>query len=251
VDSLESLLLHPSRHLLWPGTFNVRDVGGYPTADGRRTRWQTLLRGDGYYCRRERADLEALHTGISTVVDLRSESELRERPSPFRSSRRPRYVNAPLFDEDARPAADGSASQYEAYRFVIDHRSGDLVRILGLLAEPGALPALVHCHAGKDRTGIVVALLLALVGVPRRIIAEDYGLSARYLTEAYIDEAITRAAARGLSHEEWAERFPCPPLLMVSLLDHVDTTYGGVGAYLLAAGLAPEQMRSLRAALAA
>jgi protein-tyrosine phosphatase len=247
MDELEDLLRHPLRHVAWHGTFNVRDIGGYPTRGGRRTRWRTLLRGDGYYCLTEAACAEALRMGIRTIVDLRGDRERLERPSCFQTSYHMFYMNEPLFEtDDPTYESDSASSRGDVYRAVVDRRSAELARIFVRLGQPDALPALVHCTAGKDRTGIVIALLLGLLGVHHRMIVADYALSTRFLTEDFIKDGLARAASRGVSREVWYRHFPCPPELMLSLLEHVDTTYGGVCEYLRAAGLTSTDIDALK-----
>jgi protein-tyrosine phosphatase len=239
------------RRIAWHGTFNVRDIGGYPTHGGRHTRWRMLLRGDGYYCLTEAAGRDALRTGIRTIVDLRGDRERLERPCRFQTSSRLQYINEPLFDADDPSYETGSgASRGDVYRAVIDRRSAALARIFVCLGQADALPALVHCTAGKDRTGIVIALLLGLLGVQHRVIVADYALSTRFLTEdLFIKDGLARAASRGISREEWYRHFPCPPELMLSLLEYVDTSYGGVRAYLMSAGLTASDINTLKARL--
>jgi protein-tyrosine phosphatase len=108
------------------------------------------------------------------------------------------------------------------------------------------LPALIHCTAGKDRTGIIVALLLGLVGVPDDVIADDYALSSTYLQGAYFDDARLRAERAGIPWAEYQLRLVCPASLMLDTLAWLAETYGGAEAYLLAQGQPPDVLSRLR-----
>jgi protein-tyrosine phosphatase len=248
MDELElhKILSDDKRHLQWPGSFNIRDIGGYPTRDGRRTRWRTLLRGAGYFPADAGVSAEALELGVRTVVDLRSAPEYIDHPSPFRSAAT-LYINEPLFlggDE-----LETSRSQQELYRTVIDRRALEIARILSSLAQPEFLPALVHCSLGKDRTGIVIAVLLSLLGVGHELVAEDYGLSTRFLPASLAQAERKRAPSLGLSRAEWSRRFPSSPGLMTWLLEYIDSAYGGVRAYLHSGGLVTGHIETLRGLL--
>ncbi|MCJ7710626.1 MAG: tyrosine-protein phosphatase, partial [Chloroflexi bacterium] len=166
----------PDRHIVLDGTRNVRDVGGYPAAGGRRTRWRTLLRSDELtrIPDETRAALETL--GLRQVIDLRWPEELVISPNAFRNSGRVRYTSIPLLADDPTPHA-GLAGMY---RHVLDARGTQLADVVRSLLEQDGLPAVFGCAAGKDRTGVTIALLLDLVGVPRPIIVEDYAVSAHY-----------------------------------------------------------------------
>jgi protein-tyrosine phosphatase len=114
------------------------------------------------------------------------------------------------------------------------------------LLEPGALPALIHCAAGKDRTGLVVALLLATLGVPREIIADDYALSGVCLGPDYVVDAQRWVADLGHDWEVWGHLFETPPERMLLTLSYIDEQFGGAEHYLADHGLAPNDQRRLR-----
>jgi protein-tyrosine phosphatase len=111
---------------------------------------------------------------------------------------------------------------------------------------PGALRVLIHCAAGKDRTGIVVALLLAAVGVPNETIAEDYALSIACLGPDYIAERRQWVYERGLDWERRAHVFDTPPERMLKTLDYLERRFGGVEAYLLRHSVSAGRIAVLR-----
>lgn len=216
----------PPRHLPLDGTRNVRDIGGYPAAGGRRTRWRTLLRADELvslpgHARRALEDL-----GVRQVIDLRWPEELVRAPNVFQGSPTVRYRHVPLLEDDPTPHA-GLAGMY---RHVLDERGPQLAEVvIALLADDG-LPAVVGCAAGKDRTGVVVALLLDVAGVPHDVIVEDYALSAGFFAEP-----VTR-----MDPDDW--RHPplvvdSPPEFMISTLEHLGKRHGGSHALLRRNGL--------------
>lgn len=242
----------PDRHLPLDGTYNVRDVGGYATRDGRSIRWRTLFRADSLHRLSSEGQAHLLEAGLQTIVDLRRDEELATAPNVFATSDRPRYVRVSLAPNptngDARREISPD-SLAQTYRAIIDGRQAELREVLGALAQPGAFPALVHCTAGKDRTGIVVALLLALAGVDHATIADDYALSAAYLTDEYFADARRRAEAAGHDWEQYRFLLGCPANLMLAVLEALDVRYGGVEPYLRQLGLADADLAALRSAL--
>jgi protein-tyrosine phosphatase len=171
-----------SRALLFVGCVNFRDLGGYRTGGGRHLRWRQLFRADGLHKltdadRRQLGDL-----GIATVIDLRTVDEAEQR-GRFPVDHVPvRYVALPL--TDVLPATEElpswRESSYVAARYLemVTRGGAALSASIEALASPDGLPAVFHCSAGKDRTGVLSALILAFVGVPDETIVADYALSA-------------------------------------------------------------------------
>jgi protein-tyrosine phosphatase len=241
-----------ARHLPLGGTYNVRDVGGYLTREGRTIRWRTLLRADSLHRLSDEGQAHLLEAGLRTIVDLRREEEIAVAPNILATSESVRYVWVslapnPTTSEGRRELFPDSLAQ--TYRAIVDDRQAELRDVLRALVYADAFPALVHCTAGKDRTGIVVALLLALAGVDHATIAEDYALSATYLSDAFFAAARRRAEAAGHDWERYRYLLGCPADLMLATLTDLDERYGGVEAYLRLIGLTDPELQSLRAAL--
>jgi protein-tyrosine phosphatase len=238
----------PSRHLPLDVSYNLRDVGGYATATGVRTRWRTLLRADALHRLTPDSQAELLRQGVRTVIDLRWPAECALAPNVFSASAAVRYLHLPVFGD---PTATRRLPETlpETYRLMVDERREQLRATLAAMAAPGGLPAIVHCTAGKDRTGIVVGLALALAGVPAATIAEDYALSNDYLANGYYDEVRRRVLARGDSWERVKPLFHCAPEYMLQILAYLEGRHGSVEGYLLAIGLTPAELAALRAAL--
>lgn len=180
------------RMLNLSGARNVRDMGGYPVQDGRRVRWGRLYRAAelGTLTREDLAILSDL--GIRTFIDFRRLSEIQEAPDQ-RPDSLDAAVSLPIDPGDftayartigSRPGGEVMA---ELYRIMIRDFQEPFADFLALSAEPGRGPLLFHCAAGKDRTGIAAALLLAALGADRETIFQDYLLSNPGLGDKYAD----------------------------------------------------------------
>lgn len=224
----------PRRHLPLDGTRNVRDVGGYPTASGRRTRWRTLLRSDELTRLPPHAADELRSAGIHQVIDLRWPDELDLSPNVFRDDPAVRYRHVALLLDDPTPH-HGLAGMY---RHVLDERLPQLVEVVRALLEPDGLPAIIGCAAGKDRTGVTIAVLLSLAGVADDVVISDYALSAGYF--AVPNDTIPPG--------DWRHRpliVDSPPEFMASTLEHLHEVHGGARALLRSGGLAEADLDAL------
>lgn len=222
------------RHIPLPGTRNVRDTGGYPAAGGRRIRWHTLLRADELVALppATRAALEAL--GLRQVIDLRWPEELDRSPNTFRDGGRVRYSHIPLLADDPTPHAGLEGM----YKHVLDARGPQLADVVHALLADGGLPVVIHCAAGKDRTGVTIALLLDLCGVPREIVVDDYAQSAQHFL----------GPANHIEPDDWRHNslvVDSPPEFMEGALAHLDEAHGGPRALLRRHGVTDAEMDRL------
>jgi protein-tyrosine phosphatase len=224
----------PDRHLRLPGTRNLRDVGGYPAADGRRTRWRALLRTDALDRVPAESQAVLLDLGLRQVIDLRWPHELADAPSVFSTSRRVVYRSIPLLEDDPAPYAGLAGT----YRHMLDARGPQLVEVVRALLEPGGLPAIVGCAAGKDRTGVAVALVLSAVGVPAEVVVDDYCLSAPAFRAPIDDRHLIDWRAAPTEVE-------CPPEHMRMALEHLAGRHGGAAAFLRRNGLRDDELAAL------
>ena len=238
------------RHLHVRGTYNVRDVGGYKTTGGGQTKWRTLFRADSLHRLDGDAQAELLAHGIQTIVDLRHGGEIVEAPNVFAGSGDVTYVQAPLLEDPASRTSEDAAraprTLGDTYRFALETRGAVFASILRRFLEADGLPALVHCTAGKDRTGLVIALALGAVGVDDATIAEDYALSSHYLVGAYFDDARERALRRGIPWETYRANLVCPAPLMLETLESTRARHGSVADYLLECGFSAAEQDALR-----
>lgn len=225
-----------ARHLRLPGTRNLRDVGGYPTLDGRRTRWGVLLRTDALDLLPRSSRDALLARGLRCVIDLRWPDELASWPSVFAGDARIRYESIPLLADDPTP----HLGLVGMYRHILDERGEQLAGIVRTLVEPDGLPAVVGCAAGKDRTGVTIALLLAIARVPAEVIVADYALTF----DAFADPVHGDA-----SLSDWRSTplaLECPPAHMEAMLAHLETRHGGVGPLLQRHGIDASTLARVR-----
>lgn len=240
----------PERLIRLENAFNVRDLGGYALAGGGETAWRAMLRGDGLHRLSENDVARLLDNGLRTVVDLRSGYELEREPNPFRAHPAVRYHNIALFDalspvDIVLATGDGVFDMAARYRDAVDHCSARIVAVLKVMAEADEGAILFHCSAGKDRTGLVAAILLVLAGVDDDQVLDDYALTAKLATPL-IEQFRARALARG-ADPRFVEGFlSSEPATMRSTLDHVASVHGGVPAYLERAGADASTLASLR-----
>ena len=162
----------------WPDCRNVRDVGGLPTTDGGRIRYGVLIRADDL-AHLTAEGLDAFRAaGVRRVIDLRGTVEVAELPSPFADD--PAYRWLPFIDEEADRLRDveAEATVLATYRGSLTRNAANIIAGLRAFVEapPGAV--VVHCSAGKDRTGMLVALALTVAGVAAQDVAADYAATA-------------------------------------------------------------------------
>lgn len=237
----------PERLLPIAGAFNIRDLGGYAHAGGE-TRWRRLLRADGLH-RLTPEGIDALvAAGVTTIVDLRHDNELASHPNPFRDHAAVTYRHLSLFEDLAPVAMTSGDVLLDLYLEALERRGGAIVGILDALAEAPAGVALFHCTAGKDRTGLIAALVLGLAGVPAETIVEDYARTGPNIAPL-LDIILAEAGARGMDPEALRPLLACEPVTMLRTLEHIDRRWGSVDGYLAAMGLTPATAARLRARL--
>lgn len=202
------------------GPVNVRDVGGLPAAGGGTTRFGVLLRGDALYD----GDGAPAHVDWppATVIDLRSDRE-RAR-SPYSWPAGTTLVARQLFDAADLARMPRRGSLLDVYRDLVANAGPGMAGLLELLAEKG--PTYLHCAAGKDRTGVSVAALLLLAGVPEEAVVRDYRATA-----ANIDGVLARLTALGALSDDWDLSWAAMPpeaiaLVVEAVTSHVDGPRG-------------------------
>jgi protein-tyrosine phosphatase len=212
VDAMSTV--ETTRVITLGAVHNFRDLGGYATADGRTTRWRTLFRADGLH-RLADADLEIVRgLCIRTVIDLRTDLELTERGTFPVDDHPVAFHHLPVIDVtwDPGDVSDPSAPEadflLEKYVEMLDMGEPALADAFRVLALPGALPAVFHCAAGKDRTGLLAALVLSAMGVSDDDVVRDYALTA-----AAMERMRTWLA---LHHPDWAQRMDDQPSALMA-----------------------------------
>jgi protein-tyrosine phosphatase len=232
----------PDRAIPFSRVFNFRDLGGYPTADGRTVAWRRLFRSDDL-SRLASDDIERFAAlGIRTVIDLRRPTEIAElgrMPAFAGVDYRHIHLVHQLWPPTQHTGLDERiAFLIDRYRDLAIEAGEGIGEALRLIAEADAAPLVVHCIAGKDRTGIVAALTLYLLGVDHDTIVRDYTLSEP------ADSAIRAVLGREPSRVAVA-----PAAAMRGFLAWLREHHGSVEAYVKSIGVTDDHIAAMRAHL--
>jgi len=237
---------HTARQLRWPELFNARDLGGLP-AEGGATRFKAVIRSDSLYRLTDAgwADLKAY--GVTTIVDIRAPTEHRARSIRVRGA--VDYRNVALLDDAALARVNRRFDiEGDNYLWQLEHNAHRVGTILTVIADAAPGGVLIHCEAGKDRTGLIAALVLAIARVDRHVIAADYALSAPALV-AMMEEHLS--AEPDLSRWDLVRsRYRSSPDAMSGLLAELDRRHGDVVHYLRFAGVRDDVRERIKARLA-
>jgi protein-tyrosine phosphatase len=184
--------------------------------------------------------------GVTHVIDLRSESEVAKFPSPFASPEYgPEYLSRPLVDDALSTALADVPAMSDRYLMMLERRQQAIGDIFKSIAQVDG-PVVFHCYAGKDRTGLVAAMILALAGVHADAIAADYAETDEHLAGRYA-EWLASAPPERL--EALRDELRCPPAWILGALDHLEHRWRGVEPYLLAGGVSPAEVERIQAKL--
>ena len=240
------------RHILLEGNYNARDIGGYPIEGGGSTRWKVFLRSDRMDLLTAADQAKLVDYGVRSIIDLRTVHETRETPNVFVDSDQVPYVHCDLMGDTPTPLTAEELAHglpavriERAYTGWLDYRKAQFAEVLGRLADPGTGPVLYHCAGGKDRTGVISALLLGIAGVPRDVILDDYTLTSEFLYRRALLGGARPEEKPVSSPREYADEY-CPRDGMARTLAHLDRGYGGIEAYVRAIGLTEGQIETLR-----
>ncbi len=243
---------YAERHLPFEGCFNFRDVGGYPTADGRRVRWGRYFRA-GRQDRMTARDLEQVEAmGISTQIDLRKPEEASEQGRGPLEEMGAAYHNVPVIpdggtDQLARLVGDTGISG-KRYLGYLEFGPDAWLSMFEIFAEADRHPILIHCTAGKDRTGVSTAFLLSVLGVDRALIEADYILTNRDVSRQV--DFLERAGVlpEGMTRADMMHAAGVPEDAMRDFLDGLEARWGGPLGYLRSIGIDDKTMDAVRAA---
>ena len=229
----------------FPALLNLRDLGGHPTRDGGLTRWRSVLRSDDLAQLTPSGVAALLAYGVTTVIDLRWAEERDLAPTPLiAAAPQIRYVHLSLLTDTAAQWRElcGECSKEQWKCVVLERSQPQLAAVLRVIAaaEPG--PLLFHCVAGKDRTGLLAALLLSLADVEPAAIAADYARSTAMLTTPYL------ARYPDADPAELLDALRCPPEGVYNMLTWLQQR-GGIRAWLQSIGLTAAETARLRARL--
>jgi protein-tyrosine phosphatase len=231
------------------GCLNFRDLGGYPTRDGGTLAWRRIYRSDGLHrltrsdCVRIREELR-----VTDLIDLRSSVELAADGRGPLEDEPLTFHHVPLFDGDTSAASFGAGVEdmtlAERYLGLAEVAKPAIARVVSLVAEAEG-GAVYHCAAGKDRTGVISAILLSVLGVRDELIVADYALTQQNLA------AIVARLDESEGYKTMLDALPpdtlhADPQTMVSLLDQLGERYGSARGYLESAGVRAEVLEQLR-----
>jgi protein-tyrosine phosphatase len=253
----------PARVLGLDGAPNFRDIGGYTTGDGHHVRWGEVYRSNelSKLTAADAARVDSLH--IATVVDLRTDEERSRAPSvwthePANVYLSPKPTLAPVMHTilaEAGTPEGARSGLIEFYAHMPDDYRTEYAAMFHRIAA-GDLPMVVHCTAGKDRTGVAMALLLTAVGVPRETVVDDYALTEKLVPPAAgaakapapVGGAVPAASPLSqLPEESRRALWRSDPQYIQSALDSMQHEYGSIDAYLeRGLGLSRREIRAVR-----
>jgi protein tyrosine/serine phosphatase len=184
--------------------------------------------------------------GVRTVIDLRDPRELEKYPNPLAGAPPPGvgFVNVPLISEANWEAVKDPAWMVEGYVLIVRLSGTNVARAIAAVSDAPTGGVVIHCHAGKERTGVVAALLLSLVGVSDATVADDWTASDAYLQPLY--EEWLANETDPASRAKRSEGFVTHAEHIVDVLTYVRRTHGSVAEYLLANGLHADQLERVR-----
>lgn len=239
-----------SRHIPLMGSKNFRDFGGYPIKGGGTVKRQVLFRSDSLSMLSDE-DLTKLRPhGIRTICDLRRNQELQHSPSRWYSTKQTTFYHLPLFLDNALVTTSGILEKAKVHnsaeasrqimleiyrRMVLDaHALSQLKIIFQLISSPDALPLLINCSGGKDRTGVSCALILALLNVDSAYIMQDYMASLELYTkqlktsEKVASQVVETSRSQGLSDEALRPIYCVEPSYLECSFEAIDSNYGSM-----------------------
>jgi protein-tyrosine phosphatase len=236
-----------ARLLEWEGCLNARDLGGYATQDGRQTRWGTVVRSDSPAALTEAGRAALASYGVRAIVDLRLPAELADDPNPFAEpgDHGIAYTNVSIIDPGAG-FPPNTITLAENYMWSLERFRDLVAKAVEAVAQAPEGAVLIHCAAGKDRTGLISALLLGLVDVPTETIAADYAMTAELLASREREWLESGPPEEREAREAMSARYAPTAEVMLEVLERLTERFGGVEPYLLEAGVRQEDLERLR-----
>ena len=241
---------YSERHYPFEGCFNFRDIGGYPNQEGKRVK-------KGLYYRAGRQDrmtdqdlLRLSDLQISTQMDLRRPDEAREQGKGPLEAMGARYINIAVIpeggtDQLSRLVGDTGISG-KRYLGYLEFGPSSWLKMFEIFADAGSLPVVLHCTAGKDRTGVSTAFLLSVLGVSRDWIEADYLLTNLDTARQADFIESTVGYPEGVDRESMLLAAGVPEDAMKDFLDGVEAKWGSAVGYLEEIGVTQEQMDAVR-----
>jgi protein-tyrosine phosphatase len=237
------------RHLVWPNLLNARDLGGLLSESGRETAWRRVVRADNLNKLAPAGVAALVAYGVRTVIDLRDPFELEKFPNRLVAAPPPGvvFVNVPLISAAEWEAIKDPARASERYVLTARLSHANIAKAIAAVSDAPPGGVVIHCHAGKERTGIVAALLLSLAGVSDKAVAEDWTSSDAYLQSLY-EEWLGDEKDPAIRAKR-SEGFITQAQHIMDVLAHIRRTHGSVEQYLLTGGLTADQLDRARRCL--
>jgi protein-tyrosine phosphatase len=233
------------RHYPLPGTYNFREVGGYH-AGSSTTKWGKLYRSDALNRLTDEARDDLRQRDIRTVIDLRDDEERRHNPSLLEGLP-VRVVESPIFSGSASSFLASDITLARLYETVVTENADAIVRAIRVIASSDEGAVLVHCTAGKDRTGLVVAFALLAVGVDRQEVVADYAMTQQNLPDSLMAPIIARLKAMHVPDSTTIDElvWGSPAHVLEETIDLVVGRHGSVRAFLIDNGLTEGELDDL------
>ena len=241
---------YSERHYPFEGCFNFRDIGGYPNQEGKRVKKGLYFRA-GRQDRMTDKDLLGLSDlQISTQIDLRRPDEAREQGKGPLEAVGARYINIAVIpeggtDQLSRLVGDTGISG-KRYLGYLEFGPSSWLKMFEIFADAGSLPVVLHCTAGKDRTGVSTAFLLSVLGVSRDWIEADYLLTNLDTGRQADFIENTVGYPEGVDRESMLLAAGVPDDAMKDFLDGVEAKWGSAVGYLEEIGVTQEQIEAVR-----
>lgn len=235
-----------ARRLPFAGAKNFRDLGGYPSMDGRSVRWGVLYRSDALH-KLTTTDLRYMSAlGLDQIIDFRSSTETKKEPDRLPEELNSRLVKIPILDsstdifQNAGEEFVKVLKSIDAPKFMIDtniqlatHFTPEMRKFIEILISSGGRPVLFHCAAGKDRTGFAAALILRLLGVQQEVVMEDYLLTNKYFYSVYRWSLTVLRLLRGKRAAASVRAFMlAEPAYLSAAFEAIDRVHGSFENYM-------------------
>ena len=234
------------RRIVLEGAVNFRDQGGYPTENGRFVKWRRLFRSDSLHDLTE-SDVQTITgtLGLTTIVDLRSINSVLEDGRGLLALSGIAYHNYPFLErrgiEPPTSGSDPGERLTAIYQWILLNAGTLMAQAFNALAQDVNQPALFHCNAGKDRTGVLGATLLSVLGVSREDVVADF-----LMTNEVIDGILARIKKMPGFQDSTRDGIMAPQSAIEKFLDVMQREFGGSESYLLRHGVQQETMNGFK-----
>jgi protein-tyrosine phosphatase len=254
------------------GTTNTRDIGGYQTSDQRSLRWRQIIRSENL-SRLTAKDFQKLEEiGLKTVIDLRTDHELKKAPTVWQGDNPPQFYHFPVgdshndwFNAQRKMMKKSRFTEKQAlehmmngYTMFAEVGQPSFQKMMDVILDPSNWPVLIHCSAGKDRAAVAVAIIMEALAVDREIIMEDFMLTneigrseekAVILAKEGRSAGGGRGSARGPSADAWYPIVGVQPEMLNAFYASIDEQHGSMDAFLTEMGIDQEKRNALSASL--